>query len=301
MNDLMKTAAMLCDMDGICGYEDDVRYCIREMVKPYAQEILTDHMGNLLVFVRGEKRRAAPVLICAHMDEVGAIVFRVSEDGLLYIKPVGYMDRRIFLGKRVHIGRNGLVGVIVTLEGECLEFGDRRFMAKAIDDRLLCAVMIHLLREPLPYDTWFAFSVCEEDGLRGAEAYTDRIRPRYALALEGASAADFPSVSPHLSSTRLRKGAVISLVDRGTFYNEKMLRTMTKAADESGICWQYRTAINGRTDSGAISICSGGAMTFGVSVPTRYGHSQVSNVYWPDVEQAVRMARLFIERTEDME
>ena len=81
MNDLMKTAAMLCDMDGICGYEDDVRYCIREMVKPYAQEILTDHMGNLLVFVRGEKRRAAPVLICAHMDEVGAIVFRVSEDG----------------------------------------------------------------------------------------------------------------------------------------------------------------------------------------------------------------------------
>lgn len=114
MNDLMKTAAMLCDMDGICGYEDDVRYCIREMVKPYAQEILTDHMGNLLVFVRGEKRRAAPVLICAHMDEVGAIVFRVSEDGLLYIKPVGYMDRRIFLGKRVHIGRNGLVGVIGT-------------------------------------------------------------------------------------------------------------------------------------------------------------------------------------------
>ena len=91
-----------------------MRYCIREMVKPYAQEILTDHMGNLLVFVRGEKRRAAPVLICAHMDEVGAIVFRVSEDGLLYIKPVGYMDRRIFLGKRVHIGRNGLVGVIGT-------------------------------------------------------------------------------------------------------------------------------------------------------------------------------------------
>ena len=40
------------------------------------------------------------------------------------------------------------IGDPVTLEGECLEFGDRRFMAKAIDDRLLCAVMIHLLREP---------------------------------------------------------------------------------------------------------------------------------------------------------
>lgn len=344
MNDLMKRSALLCDLDGICGYEDDVRRKIREMIEPYAQEIIVDHMGSLLAFVRGQKRRAAPVLVCAHMDEVGAIVFRVSKDGLLYIKPVGYMDRRVLLGKRVHVGREGLVGVVgakavqlstaeekqrspdmtemyvdigaadredalrhiqigdpVTFAGESIEFGDQRFMAKAIDDRLLCAVMLELLREPLPYDTWFAFSVCEEDGLRGAEAYTNRIRPRYAMALEGTSAADFPSVSPHLRSACQGKGAVISLVDRGTFYNEKLLRAMTQAADQRGIRWQYRTAINGRTDSGAISICSGGAVTFGLSVPTRYGHSQVSNVYWPDVEQVFEMAKLFIEQTEGIE
>lgn len=344
MNDLMKTAKSLCELDGICGYEDDVRRQIRERVAARAEEMIVDNLGSLLVFVRGRKRRAAPVLVCAHMDEVGAIVFRVSEEGLLYIKPVGYMDQRVFLGKRVHVGRNALVGVVgtkaiqlataeeklrapdmteiyvdigakdredalryvnigdpVSFVGESITFGDQRFMAKAIDDRLLCAILVELIQEELPYDTWFAFSTCEEDGLRGAAAYTDRIRPRYAMALEGTTAADFPSVSTHLCSTRVGKGAVISLVDRGTFYNEKLMRAMLQAADREEIRWQYRTAINGRTDSGAISICGGGAATFGVSIPTRYGHSQVSNVYWPDVEQVVRLARLFIERTEEIE
>lgn len=343
MNELMKMSSLLCDLDGICGYEDRVRQHIEKEVSPYAQKMIVDRMGSLIVFVRGQKRRAAPVLVCAHIDEVGAIVFRISEEGLLYIKPVGYMDRRVFLGKRVHVGKNGIPGVIgvkaiqlstqgekqhspdmtemyvdigaidredaqryvkigdsVTFAGTSLEFGDQRFMAKAIDDRLLCAIMIQLIKTPLPYDTWFAFSTCEEDGLRGAEAYTDRIKPRCAMVLEGTTAADFPSVSPHLRSTCQGRGAVISLVDRGTFYNEKMLHTMTRIADMRGIQWQYRTAINGRTDSGAISICSGGAITFGLSVPTRYGHSQVSNVYWPDVEQVFEMAKLFIEQAEDI-
>ena len=83
-----------------------------------------------------------------------------------------------------------------------------------------------------------------------------------------------------------------------TAHMDQVGMVITDIVDEGFACV---AGLNGRTDSGAISICSGGAMTFGVSVPTRYGHSQVSNVYWPDVEQAVRMARLFIERTEDME
>ncbi len=343
MNELMRLSGLLCDLDGICGYEDDVRRKIKPLVAPYAQEMIVDHMGNLLVFVRGRRRRTAPVMVCAHMDEVGAIVFRISDEGLLYIKPVGYMDRRVFLGKRVHVGRDGLLGVVgakavqlstpeekkhspdmtqfyvdigardredalryvkigdpVSFAGEHLEFGDQRFMAKAIDDRLLCAVMIELMKTPLSYDTWFVFTCCEENGLRGAAACVNRIKPRCALVLEGTSAADFPSVAPHQSSSRQGQGAVVSIVDRGTFYNEEMLHAMTRAADQRGIRWQYRTSINGRTDSGAISICSGGAVTFGLSVPTRYGHSQVSNVYWPDVEQVFEMAKLFIEQSEEI-
>lgn len=340
MNELMRTATRLCDMRGCSGFEAEVRAEIRRLAAPHAKSMMEDSLGNLMVLVQGRERRPAPVVLCAHTDEVGAIVFRVSKDGLLYMRPVGYMDPRVFLGKRVRIGCRGLHGVVgtkaiqlctevekrrapgmtdmfidigardredalryvqvgdpVAFEGGAREFGDRRFMAKAIDDRLLCAILLHVMECPLSWDTWFVFSACEEDGLRGASAMTERLRPKYAMVLEGTTAADFPGVAPHLASTRQGAGTVISLVDRGTFYNEEMIRRMTAAAAAHDIQWQYRTTINGRTDSGAISIRSGGVVTFGVSLATRYGHSQVSHVYWPDVEQVAAMTKLFIEET----
>ena len=340
MDQLMKTGIALCDLDGCSGYEDDVRATIREMVPPYADTIIEDHLGNLLVFVKGAAPRPEPVLLCAHMDEVGAIVFRISGEGLIYMRPIGYMDPRVMLGKRVHIGPQKSPGVIgtkavqlcsaeelkrapgmsqiyidigafdredalryvqigdhVAFEGESLCFGDQRFMAKAIDDRLLCAILVEILKKPLPYDTWFAFSHGEEDGLRGAVALTERIKPCCALVLEGTTAADFPSVAPHLCSTRQTEGAAISLVDRGTFYHEETMRRALEAVQARGIQWQFRTTASGRTDSGSISIRNGGTRTLGVSIPTRYGHSQVSHVYWPDVEQVKAMAELFIEQT----
>ena len=43
--------------------------------------------------------------------------------------------------------------------------------AKAIDDRVGCAVMLELLKEELPMDCTFAFSTQEEVGTRGAFGY----------------------------------------------------------------------------------------------------------------------------------
>ena len=57
MDQLMKTGIALCDLDGCSGYEDDVRATIREMVTPYADTIIEDHLGNLLVFVKGAAPR----------------------------------------------------------------------------------------------------------------------------------------------------------------------------------------------------------------------------------------------------
>lgn len=337
MIDLKETAKQLCILDGVSGYEDRVREAIIKLVQPYADLLQTDALGNLIVFVKGAKNRNNPVMLCAHMDEVGALVYRISKEGLLYMQSVGSMDTRVFVGKQVYVGNNSMPGVIgtkamqllsneekkrgskinelyvdigaldkedalkyvdigdqINFQGEQEEFGDGYFSAKAIDDRLLCAVLIKIIHEPLPYDTWFCFTTCEEIGLRGAASLTERICPKYSMILEGTTAADFPGVEPYLSSTRQRHGAAVSIVDKGTFYDRELMDRMTTAADLEGICWQYRTSIGGRTDSGAISTRNGGSKTICISVPTRYNHSQVSHVYWGDVEQVYEMVRLFI-------
>lgn len=335
MKELIKT---LCAVDGVSGYEDNVRAIIQKMIAPHVEKMTIDAMGNLIALKRGKKPSQRRLLICAHTDEIGALVFRITERGLIKLVAVGTLDPRVILGQRVRIGKNNIRGVVaikaiqltseaekrtlpaldsmyvdigakskyetdqvvrigdpVAFDNQPSEFGQDRLRAKAIDDRIGCAVMVTLIREELPYDTWFAFSTCEEVGLRGAAALTERVQPDCTIVLEGTSAGDIPGVGTHNHSTYQGGGAVVSLADGGTIYNRTLIEMMTQAADRAGIRWQYRRGNSGRTDSGSIHARAGGSLTFGVSVPTRYIHSANNVLYLPDSMAALDLTRLFIQ------
>lgn len=68
MIELMK---QLCALPGPSGCEDAVREFVLEKVKPFADEMKTDAIGNIMVFRKGKKALERPVVLCAHMDEVG--------------------------------------------------------------------------------------------------------------------------------------------------------------------------------------------------------------------------------------
>ena len=46
------------------------------------------------------------------MDEVGLMVSYIEDNGFIRFKPVGGVDQRILLAKRVKIGKNKITGVI---------------------------------------------------------------------------------------------------------------------------------------------------------------------------------------------
>ncbi len=71
----------LCRLNGVSGDEDAVREYIRQKAAPYADSMRTDAMGNLIVFKKGKKSTGNKLLIAAHMDEVGLIVTRVTDEG----------------------------------------------------------------------------------------------------------------------------------------------------------------------------------------------------------------------------
>ena len=60
------------------------------------------------------------------------------------------------------------LGDVGVFDSDCVEFGDGMLKAKAIDDRVGCAVMLKLLERELPMDCTFVFTVQEEVGTRGA-------------------------------------------------------------------------------------------------------------------------------------
>ena len=109
---MMDTVKTLCALSGVSGWEDEVRDYILERALPLADQVETDALGNVFVLKKGAVTPAQPVMVCAHMDEVGVIVTGYREGGFLRFAFVGGVDRRVVIGKRVFLGPDRLPGVI---------------------------------------------------------------------------------------------------------------------------------------------------------------------------------------------
>lgn len=109
MKELLKT---LCGLDGVSSWEDTVRDYLYAEAKPYADTLRVDTLGNLIVSKRGKKPTGNKVMLCAHMDEVGLMVRRITDEGYLKFDAVGALDRRVLLGKPVRVGPKGIPGVV---------------------------------------------------------------------------------------------------------------------------------------------------------------------------------------------
>lgn len=100
----------LTELNGVSGYEKYVREFIKERIRDKVSYIEEDVLGNLIARKEGKTHRR--LMICAHMDEVGFMVSNIEEDGRLCVMPMGGIDPRTVIGKRVVIGEKGIPGVI---------------------------------------------------------------------------------------------------------------------------------------------------------------------------------------------
>ncbi len=153
------------------------------------------------------------------------------------------------------------------------EFGDGMIKAKAIDDRIGCAILLLLLKKRLPYDITCVFTVQEEIGTRGAGPAAFSVKPDYALVVETTTACDISGVSAEKRVCGLGKGAVVSYMDKGTIYPKELYNIAFAKAKELELKAQTKTLIAGGNDSSAISVSAGGIPTLALSVPCRYLHS----------------------------
>ena len=106
---LLKT---LCALPGPSGCEDAVRAFVLDHAAPFADETRTDAIGNVMIFRKGQKALERPVILAAHMDEVGVIVKNITDDGMIKFGFVGGVDPRVVIGRRIKFGETrGVVGI----------------------------------------------------------------------------------------------------------------------------------------------------------------------------------------------
>lgn len=156
-------------------------------------------------------------------------------------------------------------------------------ISKALDDRLGCLVLIDLIKSNLEYDMYFSFVVQEEVGLRGARVASYTINPQSAIVIEATTAADIHGSDDEHKVCCLNEGAVLSIMDRSTIYDKDYVDFAYKLAKDNNIPVQYKKAVAGGNDAGAIHMSRSGVRTLGVSVPCRYLHSAVSLINKADL------------------
>ncbi len=130
---MLDTLKTLCILSGASGCEDEVRDYILERVMPHVDSVTTDAMGNLIVTKKGKVTPNRKILLAAHMDEVGIIITNIDENGFLHFDFIGGVDRRVVIGKRVYIGKDGIRGVIGIKPVHLLEKGEEKTVPK-LDD-----------------------------------------------------------------------------------------------------------------------------------------------------------------------
>jgi len=82
----------LSNLDGGPGYEDMVRDKICSVAEGYADSMLVDDLGNVILEY-GDGDRS--LMIAAHMDEVALMITSIDRDGFLRFTNLGGVDPRV--------------------------------------------------------------------------------------------------------------------------------------------------------------------------------------------------------------
>jgi endoglucanase len=320
MKDVIKR---LTEAYGPSGHEEKVREQIKKEIRGLADEVTTDVLGNLIAVKKG---RGAKIMLAAHMDEIGFIVTHIDKNGFLRFSNIGGIYTYNIISQRV-VFENGTVGTINEERSEkpsetkhlnrmyidigarnqkdalakvsvgdvagfhqtCEFLGDR-IIAKSMDDRIGCAILVETMRQlkKSPNQVYFVFTTQEEVGLRGATTAAYGVTPDLGIAIDITGSFDTPEEKPKLPSV-LGKGTAIKIKDAGMLAHPAVKKLLENTAKSVKIPYQFDILEGGSTDGAAINKTKSGIPTGVLSIPTRYAHSASEMVDMTDVIATVNL------------
>jgi len=309
------------------GNEAAIREVIRAEIRSLADELTVDPLGSLIAHKAPKKAASAPkgrrIMLAAHMDEIGLIATHIDENGFIRFTGIGGIRPAALTGSRVRFmdGRAGVINSdrladtskVPTLEQCFIDVGatskedcpvkvgdvcafDRPFMdlgkrlvAKSLDDRIGCAVLIETMRRlrSSPHDLYFVFTTQEELGTRGATASAFGVDPDLGLAVDVTATGDTPRSARMAVS--LGGGPAIKVKDGGMLSDPRIVEWMVGTAEKSKIPCQREVLEGGTTDARAIQLARAGVPAGCLSVPSRYVHSPSEMVDYDDVQNCVSL------------
>ena len=131
---LVEILEKLANASGVTGREDEVRSLMIKYLKPYADEVKEDKIGNVVAIKKG-KKNASKLMLAAHMDEIGLLVKTITKEGFLQFMKMGGIDDRVLLAQKVMVcTENGLLHGIIGSKPPHIQKEDERKRVLASDE-----------------------------------------------------------------------------------------------------------------------------------------------------------------------
>ncbi len=169
--------------------------------------------------------------------------------------------------------------------------GTGRYLGKAWDDRAGMGVLLEAMRrmaaDAHPNRIFYAATVQEEVGLRGAHTASEVIKPDVGIALEGGVSGDVPGAHPEETQARLGGGPGLFLYDSSQMPNQAFVELVKQVAAAHHIPLQLDLVQGYGDDSAEIQKSNGGVPTVNIVVPVRYTHAHNGVMDRKDFDQTV--------------
>src|SRR5437016_460098 len=170
---------------------------------------------------------------------------------------------------------------------------NNRYLAKAWDDRVGCAVMLEVMRRlaksPHPNQVFYVGTVQEEGSIemRGALTSARIINPDLGFSLEVGIPNDVPGPGPEAAQEVLGGGPGMMLYTFSELPNRNLVAHVKKIAADQHIPLQFDFVPGFGDDAGAIKLNNGGVPVTTVLVPARSTHAHNGIIDRTDFDRTV--------------
>lgn len=330
---MRKLIKQLSDMRGISGFEYRLSDRIAELFMPYADEVRTDALGNVIAVKECGKKDAPKVMIEAHCDEIGLMVTSVTEEGYLTFACVGGVDERTLPSAEVTVhAKRDLYGVIaikpdglqkegktakikdmaidtgldaktvkelvsvgdsITLPQSVGSLGKKQWSGKSLDDRASLAAVITAMKKLSEIET--------EVDVYAVATVQEEVGCRgaktasYGINPDIAIAIDVThGITPDNSKGAFPVGSG-SVIAVGPNLHPKLTDRLFETANKYGI--KTEKEVEGGdtgTDAWEIQTARAGIPTALLSIPLKYMHTSVETLSVSDVQATSKLLVSFI-------
>jgi len=181
---------------------------------------------------------------------------------------------------------------IVPEAGFTVMSNERLYLAKALDNRMGCALVVDTLRRlkeaKHPNTVYGVATTMEEVGLRGAQTSVASVKPQVAIAVDVGIAHDTPGTTGE-GDEKLGSGVGILVYDATMIPNVKLRDLAVDICERQKIPYHLGTVERGGTDAGRFHVYDTGIPSLVIFIPTRYIHSHSTIMDRKDYDAAVRL------------